>query len=135
MTNNHVGMSVCLICGEPKYIALATRYRTNAKGEFESITNVPEKFVDSPDLCDNCVKKFKEENKFVIFEIDNRTKIRNNATKDPILTGHYLIMNFNAVNRSAPYYDFINEKRFILATSYEFKNIKNLGEQKCQNKN
>lgn len=135
MKNNHVGMSVCPLCGESKYIALATRYRTNAKGEFESVTNIPERFVDSPDLCDNCVKKFKEENKFVIFEADNKTKIRNNITKEPILTGYYIIMNFEAVDKSAPCYEFIKEKRFILATPEEFKNIKNLGEQKCQNKN
>lgn len=132
MTNNHVGMSVCPLCGEPKYIALATRYRTNAKGEFESVTNVPEKFVDSPDLCDNCVKKFKEENKFVILEADYKTKVRNGFTREPILTGNYLIMNFEVIDRSAPFYDFINEKRFILATLYEFNNIKQKGKQKCQ---
>ena len=132
MTNNHVGMSICPICEKPKYIALATKYRTNAKGEFESIINIPKKFVDSPDLCDNCVKNFKEENKFVIFKADYKTKIRNNFTKKPVLTGKYLIMNFEIIDRSAPFYDFINEKRFILTTPVEFNNIKQKGKQKCQ---
>lgn len=137
MTNNHVGMSICPLCGECKHIVLATTYQRDAKGKFESVVNIPNEFVDSPDLCEKCEKKLKEEDTFVIFEADHKTVIKNNKTNKPILTGKYIILSFNLMDRSCPFYDFVKENRFILAIPEEFKNISNMlkEKQKCQNKN
>ena len=117
---NHVGMDCCMLCGEPKSIALATRYRTNRKGEMQPVKKIPQRFASGPELCDKCLEKMKKDNTFVMYEAEQVYNHKHNKHL-PQFTGRYLIVNFEAINKDFESYDFIDKNRFILCKPQEFE--------------
>lgn len=124
---NHVGMDCCMLCGEPKNIALATEFKRNSKGEMEPKYPIPQRFASGPELCDKCLEKMKKDNTFVMYEAE---LVYNNKYKKhlPEFTGRYLIINFEAVNKYYDSYDFVDKNRFILCEPQEFEKFVNKGD-------
>ena len=123
---NHVGMDCCMLCGEPKSIALATQYK-NVNGKMQPKHPIPQRFASGPELCDKCLEKMKADNTFVMYEAE---QVFNHKHKKhlPEFTGRYLIVNFEAVDKGFDSYDFIDKNRFILCKPQEFKKFLNQGE-------
>lgn len=124
---NHVGLDCCMLCGEPKSIALATEYK-NVNGKMEPKHPIPKRFASGPELCDKCLEKMKKDNTFVMYEAE---QVFNHKYKKhlPEFTGRYLIVNFEAVSKDFDSYDFIDKNRFILCKPQEFAKFINQGEK------
>jgi hypothetical protein len=96
-----VGMVVCPICREPKHIVIDRRLK-----------NTMDKYMwdGSPELCDKCKQKFKDENKVVVYEADKTDKGFN-------LNGKYIIISYDNLNKdllSEQHKKFIEKERFML---------------------
>ena len=126
--DNHIGMDCCMLCGEPKSIALAMKYKTNSKGEMQPVHKIPQRFASGPELCDKCLEKMKNDNTFVMYEAEQVFNYEHNKHL-PKFTGRYLIINFEAINKDFDSYDFINKNRFILCEPQEFEKFINQGEK------
>lgn len=90
-----VGM---VVCREPKHIVIDRRLK-----------NTMDKY-GSPELCDKCKQKFKDENKVVVYEADKTDKGFN-------LNGKYIIISYDNLNKdllSEQHKKFIEEERFML---------------------
>ena len=124
---NHVGLDCCMLCGEPKSIALATEYK-NVNGKIEPKHPIPKRFASGPELCDKCLEKMKKDNTFVMYEAEQVYNYKHKKHL-PEFTGRYLIMNFEAVNKDFESYDFIDKNRFILCKPQEFERFINQGEK------
>lgn len=105
--NNIVAQDICMVCGEIKSIAIS-KYLNK---------NIPERICTGPELCDKCLKKMKDENKFVLYEADPK------PNGIPEFTGRYAIINFDTINSDYPDYKFVDKNRFLLMTSDEFKKL------------
>lgn len=123
---NHVGMDCCMLCGEPKSIALATQYK-NVNGKMQPKHPIPQRFASGPELCDKCLKKMKTDNTFVMYEAEQVFNHKHNKHL-PEFTGRYLIVNFEAVDKGFDSYDFIDKNRFILCKPQEFEKFITHGE-------
>lgn len=123
---NHVGMDCCMLCGEPKSIALATEYK-NVNGKMQPKHPIPQRFASGPELCDKCLEKMKTDNTFVMYEAEQVFNHKHNKHL-PEFTGRYLIVNFEAVDKGFDSYDFIDKNRFILCKPQEFKKFITQGE-------
>ena len=123
---NHVGMDCCMLCGEPKSIALATEYKT-VNGKMQPKHPIPQRFASGPELCDKCLEKMKNDNTFVMYEAEQVFNHKHNKHL-PKFTGRYLIVNFEAVDKGFDSYDFIDKNRFILCKPQEFEKFINTGE-------
>ena len=120
---NHVGMDCCMLCGEPKSIALATEYKT-VNGKMQPKHPIPQRFASGPELCDKCLEKMKNDNTFVMYEAEQVFNHKHNKHL-PEFTGRYLIVNFEAVDKGFDSYDFIDKNRFILCKPQEFEKFVN----------
>lgn len=124
---NHVGMDCCMLCGEPKSIALAMQYKT-VNGKMQPKHPIPQRFASGPELCDKCLEKMKNDNTFVMYEAEQVFNHKHNKHL-PKFTGRYLIVNFEAVNKDFDSYDFIDKNRFILCKPQEFEKFITHGEK------
>ena len=123
---NHVGMDCCMLCGEPKSIALATKYKT-VNGKMQPKHPIPQRFASGPELCDKCLEKMKTDNTFVMYEAEQVFNHKHNKHL-PEFTGRYLIVNFEAISKDFESYDFVDKNRFILCKPQEFNKFINQGE-------
>ena len=123
---NHVGMDCCMLCGEPKSIALATQYK-NVNGKMQPKHPIPQRFASGPELCDKCLEKMKTDNTFVMYEAEQVFNHKHNKHL-PQFTGRYLIVKFEAVDKGFDSYDFIDKNRFILCKPQEFEKFITQGE-------
>lgn len=115
--NNPIGMVCCAFCGEPKYIAFVTKYK-NVSGKPQPSVDLPEKFADGPELCDKCLQKMKDDNTFVMYEVDGEE-----GKPNPKFTGRWAVLNFKCLSEEAPFYDFVDKNRFILADLEQYSRI------------
>lgn len=115
--NNPVGMVCCAFCGEPKSIAFVTKYK-NINGKKQPSIDLPEKFADGPELCDKCLQKMKDDNTFVMYEVDGEE-----GKPNPKFTGRWAVLNFECLSKEAPFYDFVDKNRFILADLEQYSRI------------
>ena len=110
--NNIVAMVICAICKEPKGVAISRRLDKN----------IPKQFIDGPELCDKCLKKMKDLNRFIIYECEKNNK------KDK-MTGRWIEVNLDCLNKSVPFYDFVDKNRFIFAEPEEFNHFLEIGKK------
>jgi hypothetical protein len=115
--DNHVGLVCCAVCGEPKGVALCTEFK-KVNGKLEPKQSLPEKFADGPELCDKCLQKMKDDNTFVMYEVDGEE-----GKPNPKFTGRWAVLNFECLSKEAPFYDFVDKNRFILADLEQFNRI------------
>ena len=103
-----IAMECCPLCGKERGIAINQRMSKT----------LPKKVSMSFDLCDDCLKKAKEEGWFIIWEVDAENK------KKPKPTGRYLQLNINAINHNDEhFYQTVVKNRVCLATLEEFDGI------------
>ena len=99
-----VGMFCCPVCKEPMGLLMDKQLK-------KTINRTQ---VIGPELCENCKKKFTEENQVVVYEADDKSN----------LIGRYLIVNFDAFkNINENTLKFIKEHRFILMLEHDFNNV------------
>ena len=123
---NHVGMDCCMLCGEPKSIALATEYK-EVNGKMQPKHPIPQRFASSPELCDKCLEKMKNDGTFVIYEAEQVYNTKHKREL-PEFTGRFLIAQMAGVDKSFESYNFIEKNRFILCLPEEFNKFVNQGE-------
>lgn len=100
-----IAMECCSLCGKGRGIAINKSLNKT----------LPKKVSMSLDLCDDCIKKAKEEGWFIVWEVDAPNK------KKPVPTGRYLRVNIEALNHNnEKFYQTVNENRVCLATLEEF---------------
>ena len=56
-----VGMDMCIYCMEPKQLLLQTKFHKNANGEMVPNKGIRRQQATSPEPCDKCKEKFKEQ--------------------------------------------------------------------------
>lgn len=121
---NHVGMDCCAICGEPKGVVLCTEYK-KVNGKLEPKQAIPENFCSGPELCKECLQKMKDNNTFVIYEADGEE-----GKPNPRFTGRWMVVNFEAINKNAPIYNYVDKNRFILADLDEYERLLGMKNEK-----
>lgn len=100
-----IALECCPLCGKERGIAINQRMSKT----------LPKKVFMSFDLCDDCIKKAKEEEWFVVWEVDAPNKNK------PKPTGRYLRINIEALNRNnEDFYQKVDKNRVCLATLEEF---------------
>lgn len=100
-----IALECCPLCSKERGIAINQRMSKT----------LPKKVSMSFDLCDDCLKKAKEEGWFIVWEVDAEDK------RKPKPTGRYLRINIEAVNpNNEDFYQKVDKDRVCLATLEEF---------------
>lgn len=105
--NNIIAQDICMVCGEIKSIVIS-KYLNK---------NIPERICTSPELCDKCLKKMKDENKIVLYEADPK------PNGMPEFTGRYVVISFDIISKNYSDYEFADKNKFLLMTSNDFKKL------------
>jgi len=88
---SHVGMEICLFCGEPKNIIISEQLKSK----------IPKKFVADSVPCEECIKRFEKGFTFFIVTEEepsqkyaaDMTRIDNISDNSLYLTGGYMVFD------------------------------------------